>query len=345
MAPGLRNQRRLNTCSGALGGGEPDLRRTQPVHGAFDSVGDPPGDEGLVLVDLLGELEMFPAQRAGSRMIVDGRDQHVRRRDARLLLDELTSLVAHVVLEAQQVDDHQRKPRLPIVEHKAPRVQLVVDVRGRKRQKTANDRRTQGRRDVTRGRTGAKRRRGRSRSQECGAHEAGNDAKKILAHDGVSQNSAAKVGLDTGSTLNVHLCQAQFQCCASSVNPAFAESARNNSTGRPVAQHAILHTRPFRTFLPPVFPAAGRHVATTIARRTRGPRSSCKWSAATDAGKAVERTPAECARQSDRPISIFPVVPRRSNAGRRPPSLGRPPHRVFCNNTARTRFRGQLQLQ
>ncbi len=37
-------------------------------------------------------------------------------------------LVAHVVMDAQQVDDHQRELRLAVVEHKTPCVQLVVDV-------------------------------------------------------------------------------------------------------------------------------------------------------------------------------------------------------------------------
>ena len=40
-----------------LGGGEPELGRAQPVDGAFHAVGDPPGDEALVVVGLLREHE------------------------------------------------------------------------------------------------------------------------------------------------------------------------------------------------------------------------------------------------------------------------------------------------
>jgi len=87
----------------------------------------------------------------------------------RLLLDELAGLVAHAVMDAQQVDDHQRQLRLSVVEHQAPRMEFVMDVRGRKREKNADDRRTQCRRDVARGRTGAKDGLGRPRRQQRGA--------------------------------------------------------------------------------------------------------------------------------------------------------------------------------
>ena len=80
----------------------------------------------------------------------------------------------------------------------------------RKGHEPADDVGPQRRRDVARGRAGPKCRRRRVRGQEGSAHQADNDAKKILSHDGVSQNGPTKAGSDTGSTLNVSWRHAQY---------------------------------------------------------------------------------------------------------------------------------------
>ena len=81
------------------------------------------------------------------------------------LLDQLAGLVAHAAMDAQQVADDQGQLGLPVVQDQAPRVQFVVDVRGRKRHEAADDAAAQRRRDVAGRRAGPKPRRGRLRRQ------------------------------------------------------------------------------------------------------------------------------------------------------------------------------------
>jgi hypothetical protein len=88
---------------------EGDLRRPQQVHRAAHAVGDPPGDEPLVVVQrLLVGVAVVP-QRRSRRMRVGGGDEHVLRRDSRLLVDQPPRFDADAAVQAEQIADHQRQ--------------------------------------------------------------------------------------------------------------------------------------------------------------------------------------------------------------------------------------------
>ena len=71
-----------------------------------------------------------------------------------LLVDQLPGGVEDLARDAHVVADGERQPGLPVVEDQAAGVQLVVDVGGRGRCPTADDRLAERGRDVARRRTG-----------------------------------------------------------------------------------------------------------------------------------------------------------------------------------------------
>jgi hypothetical protein len=100
----------------SFGRAERHLGRPQIIKRPLNTVGDPLGDELLVVVERLLELKAILPHGARGRVRVRGRDQHVRRRDFESLLDQLAGLVADQAMDAKQIADHQGQPRLAVVE-------------------------------------------------------------------------------------------------------------------------------------------------------------------------------------------------------------------------------------
>ena len=75
-------------------------------------------------------------------------DQYMLWRDAGLLLDELSRLVAYDSVKPQQVAHDQGECGLAIVEHEAACVQFIVDILRGSRDEAADNRKADRRRDV-----------------------------------------------------------------------------------------------------------------------------------------------------------------------------------------------------
>ena len=143
---------------GSLGGAEGDLRGPQQIGGVAHAIGDAAGDEALVVIQVaVGEIAArMVAQRAGGGVRVRAGNHHVRGGDARGLLDELARLHAHAPVQAEQVAHDEGQARRAIIQHQAAGKELVMHMRGGKREEATDDVGAEGRREVAGRRAGAK---------------------------------------------------------------------------------------------------------------------------------------------------------------------------------------------
>jgi len=75
---------------------------------------------------------------------MDGANQDPLGRNFHALLDEPPRLIAHDAVDAQQIADHEGQPGLAVVDHQAPRVQLIVNMPSGKGHEAADDISAQG---------------------------------------------------------------------------------------------------------------------------------------------------------------------------------------------------------
>src|SRR3954467_8827645 len=90
-------------------------------------------------------------------MRVRRRDQNVRGWNARSLRDDFAGFVTDEAMDPEQVTNHERQPRIAVIEHQTSSVQVVVNVRGRRRRETAHDALAERRRNVAQSRAGFER--------------------------------------------------------------------------------------------------------------------------------------------------------------------------------------------
>ena len=89
-------------------------------------------------------------------MRVSRADQNAFARDTMPLGDQLASFLADETVDPWQVTNHHRQPRFAVIEHQATRVQFIVDVLRRERDKPANNLAADIRRNVADGCPGLK---------------------------------------------------------------------------------------------------------------------------------------------------------------------------------------------
>ncbi len=136
-------------------GAETEFRRAERVQSPAHAIRNAPRHKALVVVERLLRRKPTGAERAAGGVRVGAGDEHVGGRNAGGLLDEAAGLGAYRSVEAEQVADHEREARTPVVEDEAASVQLVVDVLRGKGGEAADDRRAKWRREVARGGPGA----------------------------------------------------------------------------------------------------------------------------------------------------------------------------------------------
>jgi hypothetical protein len=117
----------------------PDLRRLEVAERPADAVGDPPGDERLVVAELAVRLRRVRPPRARGRVRVGGRHQQVLGRQAGLGGDQPLGLVVHLRLMPTLSHTTTASFVVAVVQHEAAGVQLVVDPLGLRLGKVADD--------------------------------------------------------------------------------------------------------------------------------------------------------------------------------------------------------------
>ena len=125
-----------------------DPRRLELVDRPANSVGHPPDEKALVLVERIAHLQGIGAAGADSAVRMRGRHHHVRRGQAGRLVDEPLRLVEHLARHPDVVHHHKRQARRAVIEHETPGMQFVVNVRRRISLPAAHPGHAQGRRDV-----------------------------------------------------------------------------------------------------------------------------------------------------------------------------------------------------
>ena len=161
-------------------GAKGDLRGPANIERTSHPVGNPAGQEKLIVVELLLVDIAARAERAARGVRVGGRNHDILRRNTGRLLNQTPRLEADAAVQAEQVAHHKRELGLSVVEDEAARVQFVMHMFGRIRCEPTNPQAADGRRDVTGRCAGLQPRCGRCRGQGRAGDEAENQDEQLF---------------------------------------------------------------------------------------------------------------------------------------------------------------------